>query len=207
MEPYQRASEALRSGEESPIQLLKGAGLTALGGGLINAGSKAMSKVIPAVGALINDYIPEEISKKGLSRIDPRFGKFIQGALDEGYSYDDLREFLGEKIKKSMPAKEDKGIIEQYSPELSSFIKEKIGSGMTPIQAGAVAQNDRRFSNAIKKMTQDHKVQWSQILESEFGKEPVSQSQNMQQQQNKPSDAKAALMQILQQINSSLGQK
>ena len=103
MQPYQKAASALRRGGEEPLNLLKNAGLTAAGAGVASLGSKAIGKLIPAIGSLINKYVPEEMSKKGLAKVDPRFGKFIQGAENEGYSYDDIREFLDGKIQKSGP--------------------------------------------------------------------------------------------------------
>lgn len=172
MEPYQKSAEALKSGEEYPLQLLKNAGLTALGGGIAAAGSKALNKLIPAVGALINNYVPENLSRAGLTKIDPRFGKFIQGALDEGYTYDELREFIGDKIEKSevyRSSKENKNIIEQYSPELHSFISEEIKKGRPTLQAGALAQLNDKFKKVIKKIEEDHKTSFSAILQSSYG--------------------------------------
>lgn len=216
MEPYQRSAESIRSGEESYVSLLKNVGLTAIGTAGATLGSAAISRLIPAVGALINNYVPENLSKAGLSKIDPRFGKFIQGAIDEGYSYEDVRKFLGEKIEKSQPAKENKNIIEQYSPELHRFILEEIQKGRKPMEAGALAQNDKKFSSVIKKLSGDHKTNWSDILQSVYGRGEMAQSgsiqeqskaalQQEQQQPQQTGQGQQALMGILQRINQRLG--
>lgn len=216
MEYYQKASEALRQGEEYPLQLLKNAGLTALGGGAASFGSKALSKLVPAVGALINQYVPENLSISGLNKIDPRFGKFIQGAIKEGYSYEDLREFIGDKINKSQssePAKQNKNIIEQYSPELHQFILGEIQSGQTPMQAGARAVFDKskNFEKIIRKMEKDHKTNWSDIIETIYGNQEKAQTSNQpqqsnQQEQKENGSGQQALMAILEKINQRLGQ-
>lgn len=211
-EPYHRASKALREGEEYPLHILKNAGLTAIGGGAGALGAKAAGKIIPAIGALVNKYIPENISIAGLNKIDPRFGKFIQGALDEGYSYDELRNFLGDKIEKSQkPGQNTKNIIEQESPELHQFLNQQIKSGRKPIEAAAIAQHDKRFSSVIQKLSKTHKIPWSQIIESVYGLGETAQaeqsqaSQQMQQPQQQ-GQGQQALMAILQKINQRLGQ-
>ena len=209
-EPYHRASKALREGEEYPLHVLKNAGLTALGGGAGAFGAKALGKVLPAVGALINQYVPENIAMAGLNKIDPRFGKFLQGAMAEGYSFDELRQFLGDKIQKTQEqAKPDKNIIEKESPELHQFLDQEIRKGRKPIEAAALAQNDKRFSSIIQKLSKSHKTPWSQIIESIYGTGETAQ-QNQQQQpqqtQQQPGQGQQALMAILQKINQRLGQ-
>jgi hypothetical protein len=102
MEPYQKASESMRAGDEYHLRLLKNAGLTALGGAVAGTGSRIANTLVPAVSALINPHVPEHISKAGLNKVDPRFGKFIQGAMEMGgYSFDEVREYLGDKVEKS----------------------------------------------------------------------------------------------------------
>ncbi len=208
----QKAAESLRSGEEYPLKLLQNAGLTALGGGAASVGSKALGKLVPAIGALINNYVPENLAVKGLSKIDPRLGKFVQGALEEGYSFDELRNFMGEKIEKTQkPEKQNKNIIEQESPELHQFLDQEIRKGRKPIEAAAIAQHDKRFSDLINKLSKKHKTPWSSIIESVFGNGDIALQENQQQQPSQPQSGQAgtgqqALMGILQKINQRLGQ-
>lgn len=84
-------------------------------------------------------------------------------------------------------------IIEQYSPELFQFISDLIGKGRSPLEAGALAQLDKRFMKVIKSMETDHKTPFSSILQSVFG----STQQNKQQQ---GADTDQALMAALQKI-------
>ena len=224
MQPYHKAAEAIRSGQEYPIQLLKQAGLTAIGGGAATAGGKALGKLIPAVGALINKYVPNDLLQKGLSKIDPRFGKFIEGALNEGYSHDEIRQFLGEKVEKSQAPKDNRNIVEQYSPELNTFISEKIKAGEDPIRAAALAlfEKGNPFEPVIRKIEKEHKTNWSDLVQSIYGggqaapqqgapqqsqpqaPQPI-QPQIAQQQQQGGGQGAQALQAILQKINQKLG--
>lgn len=177
MEYYKKANEAIRQGEERPVQLLKQAGLTATGTAIgtatASATSKLLNKVLPSIGALVSEYVPENISRLGLSKIDPRFKTFIDGALKEGYTYDDIKSSINEKIENTQNQTKDsaKNIIEKYSPDLFSFIKEKIDLGESPLNAGNMAQKEKRFQNIIKKLTEDYRTPFSGIIEMIFGKE------------------------------------
>lgn len=220
MQPYQRASESIRSGQEYPIQMLKNAGLAAIGGGVARAGSKAVSSLIPAIGALINDYVPDNISRAGLSKIDPRFNKFIQGAISGGYSYEDVRKFLGDKVEKTQ-AQENRNIIEQYSPELHKFISEQVKSGRSPLEAGALAFQEQKagkgFKKIIEKLVKDHKTPWASIIEAVYGSPNMAQPQQPTQAEPQPQGAQSpqqgqpqgqgqqALMSILQKIQQARG--
>lgn len=234
MQPYQEASSAIRQGGETPINILKNVGLTAIGGGAANFGSRAMSKIIPAVGSLINKYVPENLSIAGLKKLDPRFGKFIQGALDSGYTYDDVRQFMEDKTKKSQDeiAQQDKkNLIEKHSPELHQFIKESMKKGQSHLEAGALARlpnkKGKDFNAAIEKLTKEHKTTWEEILEAVYGgkkmsnntsqgpanmeqatQSPMQQapSQQGQAQQGQAGAGQQALMDILNRINQKIGQ-
>jgi hypothetical protein len=220
MQPYHKAAEAIRSGNETSIQLLKQAGLTALGGGVAAAGGKALGKIIPAVGALINKYVPNDLLQKGLSKIDPRFGKFIEGAINEGYSHEEIRGFLGDKIEKSQAPKENRNPIEQQSPELHAFLSEKIKAGEDPIRAAALAlfEKGNPHESNIRKIEKEHKTNWSQLVQSIYGggqgggqpqqgapQQPEQPQMQQQMQQQGGGQGAQALQAILQKINQKLG--
>lgn len=225
MEPYQRASRAMRESEEQPFNVLKNTGLAAIGGGTAGIASKAIGKIVPAVGALISKYVPDNLMQAGLSKINPKLGTFMKSVLDAGYTHDDVREFLGEKIEKSQQPqtkqqesqeqqkekpKDGRNIIEQYSPELHQFIANEVASGRKPIEAGALAQNDKRFSDVIKKLSEEHNTPWSSIIDSIYGTGEQAGALKEQQQQSGNSgqvgQGQQALMEILSRINQKLGQ-
>ena len=200
MQPFEKASEESRRRNESPFTYAKQA-ITAVGGGF------ALNKALP----LLNKFIPENLATKGLKKIDPRFGGFIKKAMSSGFDFDEIREFITEKVDKKNP-KEDRNIIQQYSPELFQFIDQEVKKGRSAIEAGAIAQNDKRFSQVINKLSKDHKTPWSNILESVFGGNQTGQttnsgsnqeqSQQMQTQSNQGLDP--WLAQLLQKGNEIL---
>lgn len=204
MIPYQEAGEATKKQGEAPLKAIKTAGSLALG---TAGGGLALSKVMP----FLSKYIPQDLATKALSKIDPRFGKFIKNALGSGFKYDEVKQFIEEKAiegKDQEPAKQNRNIIQQYSPELHEFIDQEIKSGRSPIEAGAIAQNDKRFINVIKKLSKEHKTSWSNILQSIYG--GIGQSQSPQQSQpsqpsQQPGQGQQALMSILQKIQQSRG--
>lgn len=205
MQYYQKAAEAQRSGDEYPLNILKNAGLTAIGGGIASAGSKAVSTLLPTIGALINEHVPDKLSQAGLTKVDPRFNKFIQGALSEGYSYEDVRNFLGDKVKDSS-VKEHRNIIEQYDPELHTYIMQKLKKGKTHLEAGRKALGHGRFKRAIDKITKDHKTPWASILESVYGSQMAPKKEEQPQSEQQPQgQGNSSLLAILQKLQAARG--
>ncbi len=204
MQPYQRASEETRRQGEAPLRLAKT--------GLSIAGSVAGGAAIGRVMPFLNELIPQSLAIKGLSKVDPRFGKFINTVLDNGGSFDEAKEFIREKAESSKPKPDQRSIIEQYSAELNQFLTDQIQSGRSPLEAGALAQTLGKFKKEIDKMTKDHKTPFSSIIESIFGTgqtvhptQQQAQPQQMQSQQQ-PGQGQQAMMAILQKINQRLGQ-
>ena len=132
------------------------------------------SKVLP----WLSNYIPVDLAMKGLEKVSPKVAEFLKrgqkAGLDVREGMDYVKDMVSPKSEeqseqKAEQTKEDRNIIEQYSPELHQFIEQQVASGRDPIQAGALAQNDKRFANVIKKLSQDHKTPWSSIIESVYG--------------------------------------
>ena len=204
MQPYQEASEAIQKRREAPGQFLKKAAIAApsiLGGGAI------INRIMP----LLNEFIPPNIASKGLEKIDSRFGKFIQGAIGNGSTMDEVMSFIKEKVggaQEKQQAPNQQSIIEQYSPELFQFLTGEIQKGRQPIEAGALAETSGKFKKAIADMVKDHKAPFSSILESVFGggqmaqKQPQQQPQQTQQPQQGQGNNDQALMAALQKILS-----
>lgn len=218
MEPYQRASEAIVSGNETPIQLAKNLALTAVGGGVM----AASKKLLPAIGSMLSPYIPDSIFRAGMSKIHPKLGSFVEKALSAGYTHDDLRTFLGEKIEKDQQQaqKEKKNIVQKYSPELHDFITQLMKSGRSHTEAGALAGLSRKgktdFKPIIDKISKDYKSSWGDLVEEIYGgsQQPPQDQQQPQQDQQQlihaqeargPSAGDRRLMQMMEAINKRLG--
>lgn len=208
MQPYQRASEEIQRQGELPSKAIKtGTSLaaSAYGGGI------ALNKVVP----FLSKYIPPDLAIKGLNKIDPRFGTFINTALKNGKSFDEIKDFIQlktEEGKESQPPKQERNIIEQYSPELNEFIKTSVSKGMNPLEAGARARLDKKHEKTIKNIEKDHKTDWSSVLQTVFGSSinnPIrnnqQQTQQPQQSIQQPGQGQQALMGILQKIDQRLG--
>ncbi len=207
MQPYQRANEEIKRRADRPINALKSIGsIAATGGATYGAGS-----LVKKASAFLSKYIPEDLAIKGLSKLDPRFGKFIEKALENEVPFEEVKEFIGEKLagnkgQKKQEGKEKRNIIEQYDPELHTYIQEKIKSGESPIAAGEKAKGHRRFDEAIKKITKDHKRPWADILQEIYGM--ANQQQAQQQQQPQPEQQMAQPQQQARpHPNSAQGQQ
>lgn len=168
MQPFQSASEELKRQGEVPIKVASKAIGSAAGVASAAAGGLALSRVMP----LLSKYVPEDLAIKGLSKINPGFGKFINKALQAGESFDEIKSFITEKAEEGegeKSSKDERNIIEKYSPELNSFMDQEVKKGRSPIEVGAIAQHDKRFQDVISKMSKDNKTNWSSIIESVFG--------------------------------------
>src|SRR5271166_543989 len=210
MQPYQEASQEINRQQAEPRRIAKNLALGIGGTGLF------VGKVAP----FLSKYIPEQLAIKGLSKVSPKLGKFITGSMNQGFTFDAIKDFIGEKIEgESMqePPQENRSIIEQYSPELHQFLDQEIKKGRDVLQAGALAQNDKRFMKIIDKIQKDHKTPWSAILQSVFGGGPSQATQSQQatptrdllrqqgqQQQPQQGGLDPELASLLQQGNSIL---
>lgn len=202
--PYKQAAEE----EKQQAQLPRRALQTVAGAGLgLAAGKSILKRVTP----FLNKLIPADLAAKGLSNADPRFGKFIQGALSKDFGIEEIRDFITNQIKPEEMAKqeqpqEQKNIIAKYSDKLLAFLQKEIQSGADPLLAGAKAVQNKEFQPIIKKMEADTKSNWSSILQSVFGatQQPQAQQQTQpMQQQNQAqgnSNADQAIMAALQKV-------
>lgn len=214
MQPYQEESQEINRQQSSTGNFIKKAGSAALGVTGIGLTSKFASKVLP----FLSEYIPESLAIKGLSKINPNIGKFIKGSMEQGHTFENVKDFLKEKIQdqeqegtkkesgKENP-KEKRNIIEQYDPELHTYLEQNLKKGMPLLEAGQQATKHGRFKKAIEKMTKDHKTPWSAILQTVYGQmgKPQQQEQQQPQQGQQGGQGQAALMSILQKIQQARG--
>jgi hypothetical protein len=211
MQPYQQASEEIVRQSKEPGELLKKAGKAAVG-------VAATAPILSKVAALLNPYVPKDLATKGLEKVNPTFGKFINGATQTGQSQDAILDFIKEKMQETPEEKESSkkppqqgNIIRQYSDKLHAFIESKIKEGKLPMAAGHIARGHKEFDSIIRKMEKDYKTDWPSILESIYGRGEKAQgqkqqTQQMQQpQQTQSGQGQQALMNILQKIQQSRG--
>ena len=204
MRPDERANQELIERDRRFRGNIKNAAGAVVGTGL----SIASSKVLP----FLSEYLPVDLAMRGLDKVSPAIGRFLKKGQSMGL---DIKEGMNYVKEQMMPKKEkeqpqqNRNIIEQYSPELHQFIDQEVRKGRPLIQAGALAQNDRRFADIINKLQKDHKTPWSQILQSIYGGALKEQSQDQGQMQQPQQgggqgDIDPALQQLIQQGNSIL---
>ena len=210
MQPYQKANEEQIRQRDLPSNFLKKAASVGGTAAASYLGAGTISKVLP----FLSKYIPEDLAIKGLNKIDPRFGKFINHAMKGGHSFDEVKDFIGEKAQSEM-SKENRNIIEQESPELHEFILSHIKQGRKPLEAAALATLDTsrgpNFKQIISKLQKTHKVNWGQIVQDLYGNGeqelPEQQNNQEKQQQQQPGQGQQALMSILQKIQQARGSR
>ncbi len=170
MQPYQEASEEIRRQSEMPIKFAKRAAGTGL----------ALAGVVP----FLSPHIPESLAIKGLNKISPRIGKFIDKSVKGGYGFDKIRDFLSDKIK----TEEESFSIRKNHPELAQEIEAQIKRGMNPLQAGATilasTGKNQKTAHSIQKKTGRN---FEDIVSEEF-QPTTEQTQPQAQQPQQKSD-------------------
>ena len=136
MNPYERTAEEMKRQSEGPKKFAKKA--LAVGGAI---GASSFASVLARAAPFLSQYIPENLAIKGLSKINPKLGRFVQDSLENGYDFKEIKNFIGDQIAQSQAGtpKEERNIIQQYSPELHQFIDQEIKKGRKPIEAGAIS--------------------------------------------------------------------
>lgn len=207
MQPYQEANQEIARQGERPLKALGGIASVGLSAGAAGLGGMALGKVMP----FLNKYIPQDIAIKGLSKVDPRFGKFINKAMEAGKSFDEVKEFIQEKISSSERDKEDsqQNIISKHSPNLFAFLQQEIGKGRSAEEAAALARLPANgFAKDIDTIEKNAKSRWSDIISSIFGGEGQQMAQGgqeMGQPGQQPGQGQEKLMAILQKLQQMRG--
>lgn len=189
-EAYNERKENIKGGVKKVI----GAGISATSLGL-------GARILP----FLNEYVPLDLAMKGINKVAPKIGQFLMKGQKNGLDLKQGLEFLKEKIstqeQETTKTKENRNIIEQYDPELHTYIDQNLKKGMSLLEAGNQALKHGRFKKAIEKMTKDHKAPWASILQTVFGQtgQPKQPQKNEQTQQ--PQSANwAAIVDSLKQV-------
>lgn len=167
---YSRPDEKTRDKEIERAESFKrgfgNVGRTAIGLGTAAIGAGLSSKIAP----FLNKYIPTNLALQGIKKLSPKLGNFLDEGMKMGLDPESGLDFIKSKLEsKNEPAKENRNVIEQYSPELHQFIQGEIQQGRSPLEAGALAQANPKFKKVIQQISKDHKTDWSAILQTIFG--------------------------------------
>lgn len=196
MNTFEDTAQELKRQSELP----KIIGKKALSLGSAALGASSFAPVLSKAAPFLSKYIPENLAIKGLSKVNKGFGRFINDALNQGFGFDQIKEFIGGKIEESRDSeREDNNIIKKNYPDLHEFIIGEMKKGRNTDQAASLAQlgaeKNSSFRNAIKKLTNESKIPWSQIVKSIYENYKSDESEENKtfedtgmQQENNPSE-------------------
>lgn len=201
MEPYQEASEKIKEKFEQPGRFIKKAGSLGLGLAAGTAVSPIVARMIP----FLNDLIPADLAIKGLTKINPKFGEFIDKSLKNGFSFDEIKDFLGQQAEK-VEKNQSKSVFDELLGDvdinqLPEPVQNQLGFLKT-ISDQLEKKGTHRESSTFKRL----KKKIDEVLSGKIGElqgEAMAMPQQTAQQQ--PGQGQQALMAILQKIQASRG--
>lgn len=185
---------------------------SALGTGMTAAGGVAMARVLP----FLSQYVPVDLAVKGISKVSPTLGDFLKRGQSMGLKVEEGLQYIKDSMSPKQgaePPKDNRNLVEQYSPELHQFIMDQMQKGRSALEAGALAtletSGGKGFKKVIDQITKDHKSPWASILQSVYstqeGMAPNQQQQPSSQPGSKPGKGQQALMDILQKLQQMRG--
>jgi len=152
LRPDEQVAESEIEKSKKKDERLKG-GLSAAASAAtgIIGGSMAL-KVLP----FLSEYIPLELAKKGIDKVAPKLGKFLDHGLSQGLTLQSGLDFLkGEFIPeegKKMKEEKQKNEVGEISQEIQDFIEQHVRAGKTPDYAAALAMINPKFLDIIRKI-------------------------------------------------------
>ena len=107
------------------------------------------SRILP----FLSEYIPTELAMKGINKVSPQLGNFLQKGQKMGLNLKDGLDFIKDNMQeKKEPAKQSKNIIKQYSDKLHEALESKIKKGLTPAQAISLVDIFPHHKQVIEKI-------------------------------------------------------
>lgn len=189
----------IKQGNQFPDLAMK-----ALKGG---AGGLGAGIAVNALGGILNnENQPELASHESESGFEEPRSEAL-GNFNEKVKKNSLKDNLQDQFNQEYGQKkpEQRNILQQYSPELYQFLVGHIQQGRSPLEAGAIAQQDKKFLPIIKRLEKDHKAPFSSILQAIFP--AMGQQLQGQSEPNQQGQGQQALMQSMQQLQQLLGKR
>lgn len=219
MNNFSRPDERVLEAEQERAERSQGRFGTAASIATGLGGAALTSKIMP----FLSKYIPTDLAIKGISKISPKIGSFLQKGLSMGLDAKEGLDFIKEKFEGKEPEEKKnktENIISQHSPNLFAFMEQEIGKGRRPDEAAAIARLPANgFAKEIDAIEKKAKAKWSDIISSIFGGQQQAQqqpqgmpqmgqqAQQMGQQQQQPGQGQEKLMAILQKLQQMRGGK
>lgn len=105
MRPDERASEVEIERAHNFDKAFKKAGTTALAAGASIAGGGIATRLLP----FFNEFVPIDLAVKGISKVSPKLGKFLQKGMQSGL---DVKEGINYIKENLMPKEESEDLDE-----------------------------------------------------------------------------------------------
>lgn len=151
------------------VGLAASAGTAALGVGLA-------SKVMP----FLSEYIPADLALKGINKVSPQLGKFLDKGQKMGLNVKEGLDFIKQNImpkeNESLKKGESLQDFETNYPKVAQALANTMKNGQSPDAAAAILKNSSILKSDIKKIEKDIGKNFVDYVLDLFG--------NMQQQQS-----------------------
>jgi len=194
---------------------LKSGAKNALSAATAATGAAALSS---RISPFLSQYITPDLAIKGISKISPKMGEFLQKGMSMGLPIQEGLDYIRDNLN---PAKEDienkqpnqeLNELGQFSPELQQFIEQQIQAGKSPDHAAALAGSEKGLHEIVKGIEKKINMPFTKFVRELYeGKAVQQQSQEAQgqpqQQPQQQGQGAQALMSILQKIQQSRGQQ
>ena len=210
MQPYQEATQEIIRRKKAPLHLAATAASLA-------GGSALASKIAP----FLSPYIPGNIMRKGLSKINPKLGSFIETAVNHGYGLDEIKSFISNKFDNSHEEAEKENnhekpmqldSLQEFEfnyPDISQALARTMQNGQSPQAAAAILKQSSPFAQAIKKLEKDKGKNFVDYIVEIFGNMQNQTAQQLTQPQQSQSSPQGQLdpqlLEIMNNIRQSIG--
>jgi hypothetical protein len=219
LRPDEEASQAhINYDKKAAGFIKKGIGLAAG-----TAGFSGASRILP----FLNELVPTELAIKGLKKVDPRIGEFVEKTVQNGFSTNNVLDFLRDQFvkppeqnppqettqQKEHPILKEAKVFEANYPELAQALMRTMQNGQSAEAAAAILKQSTPFSKSIKKFEKEIGKNFVDFVVDLMGNQNQSMQQpqaNQVQQQVQPQAQQQSggvdpqLMQLVQGIRSSL---
>lgn len=198
LQPYQAAGQQIQKQAQKPTNLAK----TALTVGATLTGSGIAKRILP----LLSKYVSGNIMRKGLEKIDPRLGKFVDNSLNNGYNIDEVRDHLSSKFSQGSaespqetqgeksPQVSQHNPLQEFEtnyPDISGALVRTMQNGQSPQAAAGILKTSSAFSKQIKQLEKQVGKNFVDYIVELFGtqgQQVQGQKQMDQQMQQQPGE-------------------
>lgn len=176
--PSEQASISRIQQEKQGERNIKSGLNLAASAGLAYGGTAIASKVIP----FLSEHIPSYLAVKGINKISPKLGSWLEKGIEKGLPIEEGLSFLKEKLTGEPSKKKNMNLnfIGQISPELQEYIESEIQSGKSVDHAAATAMIKPEFLEIAKGIEQQSKKRFTALVREIYEGRAIDQGQNGQ---------------------------